>query len=145
MTRLIAISMLLLGPWTACLCPIKSDAVEGKTKADCDTEFYNDLSGSLFRVSRIQGKTKKEHWMTFRVTKNCDVLYPEDLSPLGIRSFNIKGPRSSTGPTLLMRINESDMAGKPIICSAPLFADKPMHLICPIMGGQISYLLEPME
>lgn len=145
MLRLTVILSLCL--FTACLCPIKSDtaAAGAQPRLNCDTEFYNDLNGSLFRVSRMHGESKKEHWVTLRITKNCDVLFNEDLSSMGIRSFNIKDPRASTGPILLMRINQTDMAGKPIICSAPLLADQSMHLICPIMGGQVSYLLEPME
>ena len=143
MVRLTAILILVL--FAACLCPIKRDVVGAKQTLDCDTEFYHDLNGSLFRVSRMHGDDKKEHWMTIRITKNCDVLYAEDLSSLGIRSFNIKDPRARSGPMLLMRINETDMAGRPIICSAPLLENNSMHLICPIMGGQVSYLLEPME
>lgn len=141
----LTVVLLLAFSSPACLCPVKSE-VAGKTQTlSCDTEFYADLNGSLFRVTRMHGDAKKEHWVTLRITKNCDVLYSEDLAPMGIRSFSIKDPRASTGPVLLMRINEMDMAGKPIVCSAPLLANQSMHLICPIMGGQVSYLLEPME
>jgi len=144
MARLFVLAIVLAG-LSACLCPVKSDTVSEKNVLDCDTSFYHDLSGSLYRVSRMHGDDQKEHWVTLRITKNCDVLYSEDLSPLGIRSFSIKNPRARSGPLLLMRINEQDMAGKPIICSAPLLENASMHLICPIMGGQVSYLLEPME
>jgi hypothetical protein len=130
----------------SCLCPISTTAGKQNQPAPtCEGGIFDVVNGRLYRITRIEGQESEEHWITLRITRNCDILYPEDLSKLDIRSVTIKNPRSSRGPVLMVRIRTIDPQGRPIICTSPLLEHEPMHVICPPEAGMVSYTLEPMD
>jgi hypothetical protein len=110
----------------------------------CDGMVYDNMNERAYKIVRWEEGLSSEKAMTLRISKECDVTWPEDLSGIGVLSMDIRNPRSNRRSRLIIRTKLPDGESE-VACEGRIREYDPMKLVCDWDEGDLWFDLIPLE
>ena len=110
----------------------------------CDGLVYDNIDGRAYRIVRWEDGLSTQRGMTLRISRQCEVSWPEDLGALGVLSMEIRNPRSNRDNRLVLHTTLPD--GKTgVACHGRIREYDPVKLVCDWTEGDLWFHLIPLE
>jgi hypothetical protein len=115
-----------------------------KKPPECGKGSFENIKGKKYTLIRSYKGKESQDSFKIHISETCEVDVQKDLTPLGVKAFTLRDPKSSSGAILVLDTIYETPAGEPVSCSAPLAEFESLEFLCP-RAKSLTYALVPRE